>query len=445
MTRRHYSNLAPARTIAGSLTNVATTISVTPSLSGFPSSFPYTVAIDRATASEELVLVTSAAGATATMTRGYGGTSATAHTVGAAFEHVVDATDADEANSHVNATTGVHGATGAVVGTTDSQTVTGKTFSTNTNLATSTDPGLKTQAASTGTASQIQTLDSAGTTTLFKVARDGATTCTSNLAASTILLAKGAAAQSGPYIDVQTSAAASLFQVDSAGRLVHKPSSITSSQAYKLVPPDSTTRNAIVLRTTDDASDQFILDTSGAITTMSTAKLRGFFSDDVLRYPVDGSLFKVDSTGVVTAVDFQVGGDTLPRGFVSRATGTTTITSTGSEQTATALTQAVTVVSGRHYKVTVTGRMQSTSGAATWTAKIKGSANSPALIQDFDDHTDATTGTGQTSVTYVGEFAATGSGTCSISFTITQTTGGNVTFQQPSSTAYKMLIEDIGS
>lgn len=445
MTRRHYSNLAPPATLASDLTNSATTISVTPNLSGFPATFPYTVAIDRATDDEELVLVTAAAGSTATMTRGYGGTSAIAHATGHTFEHVVDATDADEANAHVNATSSVHGITGSVVGTTDTQTVTAKTFSSNTNLATSTDPGLKTKAAGSGTASQIQSVDSAGSATLFSVARDGATLLTTNLAASTILTVKGASSQSGPSIDVQNNSATSLLKVDAVGRIVHTPSSLTSNQAYKLVPPDSTTRNAIVLRTTDDSSNQFVLDTSGAITTASTAAFRGFFSDDVLRYPVDGSLFSLDSAGVIDAVDVTVAGDSLPRGYMSRATGTTTITSTGTEQTATALTQAVTVVSGRHYKVTVTGRMQSSTGAATWTAKIKGSANSPALIEEFDDHTDAATGSGQTSITYVGEFAATGSGSCSVSFTITQLTGGNVSLIQPTSSAYKMFIEDIGS
>src|SRR3954471_17956143 len=120
MTRYSYSNLAPSGvTLVSTINSVATTATVSPSLSGFPTSFPYKVALDRGTATEELVLVTNAAGASVTIQRAYGSTTAKSHSAGGSFEHVIDATDADEANSHVNAETSVHGVTGDLVGTTD--------------------------------------------------------------------------------------------------------------------------------------------------------------------------------------------------------------------------------------------------------------------------------------------------------------------------------------
>lgn len=172
MTRRYYSNLAAATTLSGSLSNSATTTTVG-SLSGYPTTYPYTVAIDRATVNEELVLVTNSSGATATIQRAYGGTTAKSHDLGATFEHVIDATDADEANAHVNASTGVHGLTGAVVGTTDAQTVSGKTLNSTTAVATSTDPALVTKAGATGSAAHIRGVDTTGVTTEYQIARGG--------------------------------------------------------------------------------------------------------------------------------------------------------------------------------------------------------------------------------------------------------------------------------
>lgn len=129
MTRRHYANTAAPTTLSGGIGAGDVTFPVG-SLTGYPASFPYLAVIDRTTnpTSAELVLVTAATGSTPTVTRAQGGTSAATHNAGASFEHVSAAIDFDEANAHVNATSGVHGLAGSVVGTTDTQTLTGKTL-----------------------------------------------------------------------------------------------------------------------------------------------------------------------------------------------------------------------------------------------------------------------------------------------------------------------------
>lgn len=126
MPVRQYAN-APATTLNASCTNVATSIVVV-STTGLPITFPYTLIIDRGTATEEAVSVTAAAGTTLTVTRGIDSTTAFAHNAGATVVHGITAQDIREANAHVNADSGVHGVVGSLVGTTDVQTLTNKTL-----------------------------------------------------------------------------------------------------------------------------------------------------------------------------------------------------------------------------------------------------------------------------------------------------------------------------
>lgn len=129
MVVRFYSSTAQATTLTGSITNVSTTI-VVAAVTGFPSSTPYTLALDYNTASEELVTVTATSGTTLTVTRGFDGTSATSHNAGAAVRHVSSAFDFATSRDHENATTGVHGLApgAAIVGTTGAQTLANKTL-----------------------------------------------------------------------------------------------------------------------------------------------------------------------------------------------------------------------------------------------------------------------------------------------------------------------------
>jgi hypothetical protein len=126
MALRYFAN-SPATTLAASCSSGATSISVS-SVSGLPIQYPYTLILDRGTASEEVVTVTAGASTTLTVVRGADNTTAFSHSVGAGVEHGISAQDPREANAHVNATSGVHGVTGALVGVTDAQTLSNKTL-----------------------------------------------------------------------------------------------------------------------------------------------------------------------------------------------------------------------------------------------------------------------------------------------------------------------------
>ena len=133
MTTRKYSSRSQQTTLTSPLTSSATTMSVVSgsALMGgktLTGSETYTVVIDPDTALEEIVDVTVySSGNTITITRNIDGSTGQAHSAGAVVRHMAIGRDYQEANNHIEATTG-HGATGAVVGTTNTQTLTNKTL-----------------------------------------------------------------------------------------------------------------------------------------------------------------------------------------------------------------------------------------------------------------------------------------------------------------------------
>ena len=137
MPTRNYSSRSQQTTLTAALTASATTMTVqsaTQLLGGvaggsITTTSTFTVVIDPDTALEEIVDVTGVSGTTLTIVRAIDTSPQTglAHSAGAVIRHMAIGRDHREANNHIEATTG-HGATGAVVGTTNTQTLTNKTL-----------------------------------------------------------------------------------------------------------------------------------------------------------------------------------------------------------------------------------------------------------------------------------------------------------------------------
>ena len=166
---RNYSSVSEPKTLTANVSSVATQITLN-NVTGLPS-VPYVLVLNPDTANEEVILVTTdqtgVTSPTVKVSRAIEtGASAKTHTTGDIVKHMIVGTDLQIVHDHVDNTTTAHGATGAVVGTTNTQTLTNKTL---------TSPKINENVALTATATELNVLDgiTASTTELNYV--DGVT------------------------------------------------------------------------------------------------------------------------------------------------------------------------------------------------------------------------------------------------------------------------------
>jgi cytochrome c len=124
---RNYRSIAEPKTLNGDVSNSATQITLN-NVTGLPSP-PYVLVINPDTASEEAVLVTTnqdgVTAPTLKVERAIEtGATAKTHTNTNVVRHMIVGSDLQLVHDHLDNTTTAHGATGAVVGTTNTQTLT---------------------------------------------------------------------------------------------------------------------------------------------------------------------------------------------------------------------------------------------------------------------------------------------------------------------------------
>jgi len=124
--RREYRGGAAPSYLSSALGNSTADLSISCNdLANWPTGTgtkPFFVVIDRGTAVEEKILCSSRSGNTITVYndgitvgRGADDTNVVAHGINSVIEHIFTATDADEANLHVNTTGNPHGTTASQI------------------------------------------------------------------------------------------------------------------------------------------------------------------------------------------------------------------------------------------------------------------------------------------------------------------------------------------
>lgn len=305
MTLRYYSSVAQPTTLANNITAATTTIQVAAAV-GFPTSTPYTLALDYGTSLEELVSVTSAAGTTLQVTRGIGGTSAQPHSIGAAVRHVSYSQDFADSRAHEEASTSVHGVT-EVVGTTETQTLTNKTL----------------------------TAPTINSPTIGSATLNGGTQAVSNGPSAVALTVKSHASQNSgiPTLAVNNMAGATKFMVDREAHLQIYHTDTDS--AIKLKSDVSTSPGTIVLEVYDE-SDAVVMDidNNGTITTSPPGSVDGVavitgasYTGEPFRYTKDSvDLWTINNDGSIsTPSDLFLGGQIFAANFTAAGTDWTPV------------------------------------------------------------------------------------------------------------------------
>lgn len=312
MTVRYYSSVASEKTLNGFINAGALSFVVSDTI-GLPNSFPYTLALDYETVSEELVNVTNAAGTTLTVdARGIDGTTATSHNAGARVRHVTSARDFTDSRAHENSSDEVHGLGPGevIVGTTSTQTLSNKTFVDAQGTFLNPDFNL------TGTAVSSWVRTPAGADTVvaqelvngaeqtFALFNNGHVKVRNSAALDASVTARR-------FSFTMSDGTTERVYIAASGEVVSLPRSGTaaSNGGFKVIDPgDDVARKLLQVRNSADTLDKFVVSSGGGVSvTTSDNNTMGF----LLKAPAVPAVdwFRITDNADVPVVHVDSGGE----------------------------------------------------------------------------------------------------------------------------------------
>ena len=274
--KRNFSAVAIQTTLVNTVSSAATGDTTTSvavvSVSGFPSTVPYTLILDPDGSKEEVVTVTAATSTTLTITRGQDGTAAVAHSAGTAVRHGVSARDFKEEQTHIASrgydadtailssagVTHVHGLVsgdGSVVGADQSVTLTRKTLTTPTiNGATLTGTVTSTASIVVSGAGTITGLSSAGMSTSSATPKSYVDAILGSATAASTSATSAATSASSASTSASSAATSASSAATSASSAATSASSALTSQSAASTSASSASTSASSALTSQTAA-----------------------------------------------------------------------------------------------------------------------------------------------------------------------------------------------
>jgi hypothetical protein len=385
MPIRKYSSTSQEVTLVSALNNSSTTMVVSSASSLLSGITPaagetFTVVIDPDTSLEEIVDVISpsAPGSnTLTITRGAGvdGTTAIPHSAGAKVRHMAIGRDFRESNIHVNESTG-HGATGAVVGTTNTQTLTNKTLTSPTI-----NGGTVSSAAVTGLSAP-----SAGGDAANKTYVDGILGSATAASASATAAANSATAAAASATSATASASSATSSASTASTQATNASNSATTATTQATNASSSATSASNSATT--ATNQATTATTQATNAASSASAAASSATSASNSATSASGSATSASNSYTAIVDQTGrGLVRDMGSITES-DTTTDTYIGiNAQVSAATTQATNAANSATAasNSATTAGTQATNASNSATAAAASATSAAASLDSFDD------------------------------------------------------------
>lgn len=414
---RYYSSTAIETALSSAIgaqsSGQANTSFIVGSVSGFPTSYPYTLIVDPDTSKEEVLTVFAGSGTTLSVYRGADGTQGVAHSAGAVVRHGVSGRDFRESETHIAARgydidqaildlanqTHVHGiqtGEGVVVGTTKSQTLTNKTFSGSFTASaatfvspTITSPTISGSPVITGLSSAGMVNSSAtpkiyvdsilGSATSAAISAASAAVSATSAATSATSAAAAASASASSASASATSASAAATSAASAATSATAAATSATSAAASAAAAATSATSAAASATTAAASVATIAGyaTSAANSASAAATSATSAANSATAAATSAASAATSATAAATSATSADSAASIAIAQASNASASASAAATSATSAAASATAAAT---------SATSAAASATAAATSAANALTSANSAATTYDnFDD------------------------------------------------------------